>query len=124
MMSVSPNKVYLEKGVIVVEVVGDQTEESVNEMGEAAKKLADNRRSKKLPVVVLDDVRKLGKADTTARKAVAHYAKTVDYDRLAMLGSSNAAMRIGTNFMITAFGMGDKVKYFSNYDEALGWLGG
>src|SRR5690349_4458700 len=85
--SVMNNKVYLDGNcVIVIEVVGDQDMHSVEQMGREVERLITQQRELGKPVMVLDNVLKIGNVGPDARKLVVDLAKRLDYDRLALLG--------------------------------------
>ena len=117
------NKVYLtQEGYIEIEVVGDQTDQSVKEMGEEISALIAKLKHKKRPVLVLDNLKAMGDTTPEARREVARLAKSLGFDRTAMLGRSGAMMRYGTNLMLRAIGR-HNIRYFSSRDGALLWLG-
>jgi UDP-N-acetylmuramyl pentapeptide synthase len=72
--------------------------------------------------MVLDDLKRMGETNSAARAEVARLAKTLDFDRCAMLGEANPMMRYGTNLMLRAIGRSN-VKFFASQDAALMWLG-
>jgi UDP-N-acetylmuramyl pentapeptide synthase len=108
-------------GIIEVDSAGNKTVFIIRGMGEAIKALARIQRENKKSVLVLDDLRKMGSVPPEGRRLVVELAKTLDYDRVAMVGS-NGVLRIGANLMFQATGKSEKIKYFSDYDEAVAWL--
>ncbi|MDB5179329.1 MAG: hypothetical protein JWN01_1272 [Patescibacteria group bacterium] len=116
------NKVYLDNdGLLQIWVIGDQTAESVREMGEKASIYSAQLRSQGRPVLVLDNLIKMGGTTSGARKEVARIARTLDFDRAVMVGDSSALMRYGTNLMLRAIGRGN-TRYMSNLAVARHWL--
>ncbi len=116
------NKVYLDKdGIIVIQVVGDQDEASVEAMSREVDTLITERRKLGKPSLVLDNILQMGTVGADARKLVVQLAKTLDYDRLAMLGKTGL-MHFGTSLMLHATGRAYKVHYFTNEDAARAWL--
>ena len=116
------NKVFLNKLKIVeIQVVGDQTPDSVAAMGVAIQRLCKRRRKADGPVLVLDDILRIGVVPPEARKVVVRLGKSLDYDRLAMVGNGNV-LRLGANLLLTAVGKAGKLKYFDSYDAATAWL--
>ena len=116
------NKVYLDsEGLLTILVVGDQTAESVREMGEKlafyTRQLRDDRR----PVLVLDNLVQMGHTTSEARGEVARIAKALDCDRAAMVGDGSRPMRFGTNLMLRAIGRGN-IRYFGGMESARKWL--
>lgn len=117
------NRVFLgEKGFIEVHVVGDQTEESVQEMGDEIISLLDALRAQHKQVLILDDITAMKDVTKEGRQRVVSLAKTLDYDKAAMLGTNNTLLRLGTNLMLRATGRGAKVKYFDKRKDAINWL--
>jgi len=117
------NKVFLNhQGVIEIEVVGDQTTASVRVMGEAIAALASQLRAQSRPVLLLDNLKRMGETTPEARSEVSRLAKTLEFDRGAMVGDGSMMMRYGTNLMLRAIGR-SSLRYFSSRDAALMWLG-
>lgn len=118
----SPNEVFLNQdGIIEIKVVGDQTAASVREMGKVISQLAEECRDRKQPVVILDDLRQMGAVPPEGRKTVVELGKTLDYDKIAMVGNGSV-LRLGANLMLRATGKSHKVKYFEDYALAVTWL--
>jgi len=116
------NKVYTNgHGVIEIEVIGSQTVASIDAMGEEVLRLVNEYRKAGKPVLVLDNLFQMGEVPTEGRQRVVALGKEIDYDKLAMVGSSGM-LRLGANLMLHAVGKADKVKYFDDYDAAVHWL--
>ena len=116
------NKVYLDRsGFIQIWVVDAQTDESVREMGEKIGFYIKDLRAAGAPVLILDNLIKMGKTTSGARREVARLAKTLDFDRCAMVGNGSRAMRYCTNLMLKAIGRRN-VRYFGNLESAETWL--
>jgi hypothetical protein len=116
------NKVYVNPdGLLEIWVIGDQTEETVREMGEKLVYFAEQLRSQGRPVLVLDNLIKMGNTTSEARREVARIAKALDYDRAAMVGDGSVLMRYGTNLMLRAIGRSN-ARYFGNMETARKWL--
>lgn len=116
------NKVFLDNdGLLQVWVVGPQDEQSVAEMGELIRKAAAQLRAAKKPVIIFDDLTKMGPTSAEARKTVADLAKTLDFDKVAMVGGSSSMLAFGTNLMLRAIGK-SSVRYFSDAAMAKAWL--
>jgi hypothetical protein len=114
------NSVTVHKdGFIEVKVVGDQTGETVAVMGDEVKR---HLAMKGQPPLILDDITKLGQTDIPARQMVNQLAKTLPFERVAMYGDGSTLMRVGTNLLLKAIGMGGKIRYFDNRREAVEWL--
>lgn len=116
------NKVTLNKdGFIEIIVVGDQTASSIVAMGEAIQTNSKLLIEQQKPVLLLDDIRQIGKVPPEGRKAVVALGKTLTYKKLAMLGKPGL-IRFGANLLIRAMGQATKAKYFDQYDRAIAWL--
>jgi hypothetical protein len=116
------NKVYVDtEGLLEIWVIGDQTPETVREMGEKLVYFCEQLRSQGRPVLVLDNLIKMGNTTSEVRREVARIAKTLDYDRAAMVGDGSVFMRYGTNLMLRAIGR-PNARYFGNMETARKWL--
>jgi hypothetical protein len=110
-----------ENGIIEILVIGDQTVESVQLLGHEAFKLGQQRLKAKKPVLLLDNVSRIGQVPPEARKVVVDLIKANDYDRLAMYGQG-PVIKLGANLLLQATGRGKRVRYFDDYDAATAWL--
>jgi hypothetical protein len=116
------NKVFVDdNGILVIFVIGDQTQESVREMGEKLGYYIRELRRGHHPVLILDNLVRMGVTTSEARSEVASLARTLDYDRAAMVGDGSRLMRYGTNLMLRAIGRSN-ARYFSHEETALKWL--
>jgi hypothetical protein len=106
------NKVFINTdGVVEIHVIGAQTVESVQAMGEQALK----------PALILDNLLQMGSVPPEARKTVVDLIKSTDYDKLAMLGSGGP-LKFGANLMLQATRRGTRVKYFDDRKKCDAWL--
>ena len=116
------NKVFINNnGLLEIWVVGDQTADSVREMGEKLVYYAADLRDRDRPVLVLDNLLPMGATTSEARREVARVAKALDFDRGAMVGGGNLAFRYGTNLMLRAIGRRN-LRYFAHRESAQKWL--
>jgi UDP-N-acetylmuramyl pentapeptide synthase len=90
-------------------------------MADKALQLASEQRKVGKRPLILDNLLHMGTVPPEARKRVVELAKSMEYDRLAMVGKGTV-LRLGTNLMLQATGKGSRVKYFENYDKAVLWL--
>jgi hypothetical protein len=121
-MSEMANKVYIDDEHVAVCVVdGDQTLSSVTAMGNQIKDALAQLKAQQKPVLLVDDIRTIGKVPPSARDMVVSLAKTLQYDRLAMLGKGGV-LRFGANLLIRASGRGKKMHYFTDEQQARKWL--
>jgi hypothetical protein len=116
------NKVYVdEEGLLQIWVIGDQTADSVREMGEKLAFYTAELRSEGQPVLLLDNLLRMGNTTSEARREVARIAGRLDMDRGAMVGGANRTMRLGTNLMLRAIGRRN-LRYFASLESAHKWL--
>jgi hypothetical protein len=116
------NRVFInEHDLIEIVVDGDQTVKSVQAMADKALQLASEQRKVGKRPLILDNLLHMGTVPPEARKRVVELAKSMEYDKLAMVGKGTV-LRLGTNLMLQATGKGSRVKYFENYDKAVLWL--
>ena len=116
------NRVFInEHDLVEIIVSGDQTVKSVELMATEAVKLGESQRSAGKQVLILDNLLQIGDVPPEARKRVVELAKTMKYDKLAMVGKGTV-LKLGTNLMLHATGKGHRVKYFDDYDKAVSWL--
>jgi hypothetical protein len=100
------NRVFInEQGIIEIHVVGDQTVESIQAMGDRAMELGRKQQAAGKPALILDNLLGIGMVPREGRKLVIDLIKSSDYDRFAMLGS-DSILRFGANLMLQATGKG------------------
>jgi hypothetical protein len=110
-----------DQNVVECLIIGNQTVQSVQSMGKELERLISELGSQHKPALVLDDISQIGQVPPAARSQVINLAKSLPYDRLAMLGKGGV-IRLGANLLIRASGRGRKMKYFSDREQALAWL--
>jgi len=116
------NQVFInDQDIIEIHVVGDQTVESVQAMGDKAFEFARAQRSTGKRPVILDNLLEMGAVPKEARKLVIDLVKSGEYDKLAMLGS-DTLLRFGANLMLQATGRGTHVRYFDDHEKCVAWL--
>lgn len=118
----SKNHVFInEYNVVECQTNGDQTATSVVVMGDQISALLQELKSQQKPQLLLDNIINLGNVTPDGRQAVISLAKSLAYDRAAMLGKPGI-IRFSANLIIRASGRGKKLKYFSDREEAILWL--
>lgn len=116
------NKNYLGKDGFIYNVYeGDQSISRLKKAKAELLVLVAIVRKKHKPVLILTDIRNLGKVNLSARTFAVEFVKTVDFDKVAIFGNPLAVAHL-VNFIITASGMGFKMKYFDNAEDARQWL--
>src|SRR5688572_23051280 len=88
-MMAKHNRVFLdEDNFIHINVVGQQTYNSVWHMGRQVEKLAEQLRRSSKPILIFDDLQQMDSHQMSdVRKAVAEVAKQLDFDKVAMVGA-------------------------------------
>jgi UDP-N-acetylmuramyl pentapeptide synthase len=116
------NRVFInEQGLIEIIVDGDQTVESVQAMADEALRMSLEQRNAGKRALILDNLLHMGNVPPEARRRVVELVKSMDYEKLAMVGKGTI-LRLGTNLMLQATSKGNRVKYFEDYDKAVLWL--
>ena len=91
-------------------------------MGEAIREQLYKLDEQRLPALILDDLTRMGKTDTAARQTVSQLARSLPYQKAAMVGAGGPLMKYGTALLLQAIGMGRKIKYFEDRGQAIAWL--
>lgn len=116
------NRVFINEHELVEIIVdGDQTVASVEAMADKALQFGRKQRKAGKRALILDNLLLMGAVPPEARRRVVELAKSMDYDKLAMVGKGTV-LRLGTNLMLQATGKGSRVRYFEDYDRAVAWL--
>lgn len=118
------NRVFINDGIVEVQVIGDQTYDSVMAMGKEVEGVLETLAAHGQPGLVLDDLTQIGLTDTPARQAVKQLAQSLNFKKVAMVAQPSVLMRYGTKLLLQAIGMGGKIKYFESREAALRWLKG
>lgn len=88
-----------------------------NDLSEIAKKL----RAKGKKVLILADTRNLGHVSFSARREGIEVMRKLDYDKAAIIGDVFLYNNL-VKIMVMVSGMGYKIKFFSDENEAREWL--
>jgi len=91
-------------------------------MGVELQALLDELQAQNKPLLVLDNLMQMTDTDTAARRTVSELARSLHYDKVAMLGPDKPLMLYGTQLLLQAIGMGKKIKYFVDAEAANAWL--
>lgn len=118
----SKNRVYVnEDDVVELVVVGNQTVESINKMGEEAGRLGRQQWADGKPSLFLDNLFDVGKVGPSGMRTVIHLGKTLKYDKLAMVSNKRAIIAT-SNVVLRAIGKLGEVRFFDNREDAVKWL--
>jgi hypothetical protein len=118
----STNSVTLTpEGYVLVELVGDQTFLTMEELGKDCKNLADRLRAENKPVIGLIDFTRDTTFNPGTNKAAMEALEAINYDKAAMYGLKGVLTEV-TKAMVSALGKSDRTRVFANKQEALAWL--
>jgi hypothetical protein len=116
------NRVFLnEDNLIEIEVIGNQNVASVELMGRQLDTLISQLKAAGKSPLVLDNLLQMGTVNPEARRLVVELGKRLAFDRCAMVGQGGI-LRFGANLMLRATGRADRIRFFTDRDEALRWL--
>jgi hypothetical protein len=109
-------------GIIEIAMVGNQNVESITQMGEQAQALLEYQKSNGKPLLILDDITKLGKTEIAARRVATDLVSKLTYDRGSILGDGSLLMRMGANIILRVIGTNQTIRYFEDRARAVAWL--
>jgi len=116
------NSAFLnDKGLLEIVYVGDQSHETVTPMVERAIELTKQLRERNQDVLILGNLEQIGKSTPSSREATIKGLKSADYDRIAIFSASSFIKGLA-NLLITAIRQGEKIRTFTDRQEAENWL--
>jgi hypothetical protein len=116
------NYCYLSKeGIIFIIHEGEQTAVVINQVGKAVTEIIQKVKSSGKPILILSDITKVGKGNLGARRAGLDLFKNLEYQKLAIVGVNFLNQRL-VKAVVTASGVGFKIKLFNTESEAKKWL--
>lgn len=116
------NRNFLGKEGLVYNIYnGNQTGATVKEVGAQLKVISLNLRKDNKRVLLLTDLRNIGKVNLSARIMGVQVIKDLDFDKAAIFGSDFLNEQF-VNHVILASGRGFKIKFFNNEHDAKIWL--
>lgn len=110
-----------EAGYILVTLVGDQTQQTIEDSARECQKLAGQLTAEHKPILGLIDFTHENKFSTGANKATLEAMGSINYDRVAAFGTSHVLAEV-TGLIIQALGKSDRTKVFATREEAVVWL--
>lgn len=117
------NRVFVrEDGFIQNVYSGDQDYASVKAVELEDRRFADELRAAGKPVLVLADLRLMGRSSPESRKAAREALDVGFFDRVAVTGGS-PFLRHLSNFIIMASRHSDRARWLATEEEAAEWLG-
>lgn len=100
---------------------GDQNSQSLKKSSTELRKLAGILRKKKIKVLILADVSRIKKVNLGAKKTGLELMRSLDFDKAAIFGDYIKFKSL-VNIITIAAGKSDRVKFFSNEEDATNWL--
>lgn len=114
--------VFLNKdGFIELAYHGPHTESDVLEVSERMVVLGDKHYPKDKKITYILNTTDLGKTDSKARKAAVESIPKLRIKKLGVFGG-DVVTRAVVNFIVTAIGRNDLIRYFRSREEAEKWL--
>lgn len=111
----------LADGIIELIQTGYQTPASTTEFApQIDKMIRTNRENHKLSLVMAD-ISGITGHDVKVRE-MAHDMLQSDFDAMAIVTSQNITARLIGNWLVRLVGVGQRVQFFEDRDEALAWL--
>ena len=109
------------EGLILVTLVGDQTQQTIEDSATQCQRFAAQLQAEHKPVLGLVDFTHEKKFSTGANKATLDAMSAINYDRVALFGTSKVLTEV-TKLIIQALGKADQTKVFATREEAVAWL--
>jgi hypothetical protein len=110
-----------EAGVAYLKVINMLNADDVHGILPGLDKLLEDKDHRYVVVDLINNPP--GLLDQPARKAFKSYAKSIDFDKIAMFGAK-PFIRMLAKAAVMALGKFDITKFFSSEEEALRWLKG
>lgn len=108
-------------GLIRNTYVGNQTVTTLKKSLDELRGITQYLSAKKRKILILTDIRSLGKVPLSARSFAVEFIKQVDFDKVAIFGNKTFFEQIA-NVIIISSGRGFKMRYFTSEKEAKSWL--
>lgn len=115
------NTVVVEGNIIAIKYHGDQTEQTAKELHTEVFTKIKALRASKQKAYLLADLSDLGSHDAGSHSATVDSLKSLEFEKLAIMGASAYLRHIG-NFILQAAGKLDLIRYVSNREEAASWF--
>lgn len=116
------NTVFINKDYLIETVYrGDQTYDTLIEMGNRSAPLLEELRKKNKPLHILIDLSRIGKSNYGSRKGALEVVKKLPFHKMAIYGS-NLYIKTLATYMAIATGKKSTMKYFDTKEAAVEWL--
>lgn len=114
------NKVYIApEGYIEVDIIGNQTPESFQEINDKVRPLIEKLTEENKPLLGLVDMSAETGYSISSDKAALQLLEDINYTKLAMYNPPHIEVVKG---IIMAMGRSENTKIFDDRNEALAWL--
>ena len=104
-----------------IQIVGDQTRESMIDIVKSSFKLMEVQNSQFNAVNTLADVTNMGSFDLGSKTEAIRSLGTIDIDRLAVVGATGAKLAL-IEMLVGVSSKQDIVKFFDDEESAIAWL--
>lgn len=111
----------LPDGVIELVQTGYQTAKSAMEFTAQIDELVRERRAAKESALILADISGITGHDAKVRD-MAHDMLKSDFDKMALVTAANLTARLIGNWLVKIVGVGERVQFFEDREQALAWL--
>lgn len=111
----------LPDGVVELVQTGYQTVKSTVQFAAQIDELVRQNRASHKPALILADISGISGHETKVRD-MAHSLLKSDFDAMAVVTAANVTARLIGNWLVKIVGVGERVQFFEDQDEALVWL--
>jgi hypothetical protein len=116
------DRIFLnEEGLIEVQVEGDQTYMTFENLKPDATELLNKLQQAGKPRLGLVDISKQGKFSADSNRAAMEVLESLNYDKLAIFGG-NAITTEVSKAIVLAMGKSGNTKVYQKREEAVNWL--
>jgi hypothetical protein len=116
------DRIFLnEEGLIEVQVEGDQTYMTFENLKPEATELLNKLQQAGKPRLGLIDISKQGKFSADSNRAAMEVLESLNYDKLAIFGG-NAITTEVSKAIVLAMGKSGNTKVYQKREEAVNWL--
>ena len=116
------DKIFLnEEGLIEVQVEGDQTYMTFENLKPDATELLNKLQQAGKPRLGLIDISKQGKFSADSNRAAMEVLESLNYDKLSIFGG-NAITTEVSKAIVLAMGKSGNTKVYQKREEAVNWL--
>ena len=117
-----PNQVFLGEDGFIHQILGkDMTPQDLRDDLIKLLEIEEQLIRQNKPIKVLLDASNIKKSDKATRKEGLNNLSQMHYEKIGLYGT-NPYMKHIVNFVLSASGMGSKIKVFSTAEEAVQWL--